>query len=619
MKRSMALLGAWLSLAGCFHFDDKLAACRNDAGAWICGDGGIRSDAGATAGLICQSDGGWCWEHPRPAGGRFGAVWAAGPDDLYVGTQFGLVLRRRAGVWSATALGDGYEVTDLCGHSGGVYAGTKVDPTATVDRLFSITGGAATAIGGSAGEVNGIDCGASALWAAHSGGVWTMPWDSTLTPAFGVSSTEQCVGVAEFMPGQVRALCDSIATPSAIVYRESGAPTATFTPDASQSMNYRAADIWHGGDGTLWLGVSGNASGEVWTLAGNDWQLATQSVMPFESLYDGAPWRDGWIAVGGGYGVVIEQQSGVVRRRVVTSAGLSYHSGVSGLPTGEAWIVGEPGCLLERQTDAGWALSPLCGVSFLDFSIGAETLAVSANGLYQRQETGWTKLKDVPGAAGVWANPDGGRAILTDDSLEYRGVTLSFTVSQAFHLVVLDGSRVVVVTEDGQLMDTSLLGAGGNGPSFNFMTPRPRVVVDRTTRTFWAHDSTQVRSSNVAGQWDDAFFDAGSDGGVIEDLSAGFGQVWVAARGSVFIREGSSWRELPRPGRSFGRVVALDGDRVFAYESGSPVAEIINRDGTSVEIEAPPLDPQFQVAVMNGDLWVLGSEGLLRHSIPPPP
>jgi hypothetical protein len=291
---------------------------------------------------------------------------------------------------------------------------------------------------------------------------------------------------------------------------------------------------------------------------------------------------------------------------------MSAHRAVTGLPTGEAWVTGEPGCLLERQRDGRWTLNALCGAQFLDVALtDTETLAITDSALYQRQDTGWSKLRDVSGGYGVWVNPDGGgRAILTDDALEYRGVVLSFTVTAARQLAVLDGTRVVVATEDGGLHETSLLGSGGNGPVSNF-TVRQRLLVDRTTRTFWAFDATGVRSSSVAGQWDDVPF----DGGVIDDLSAGFGQVWLVSSGVVHVRDGSGWRPIVRPARSFNRVAAIDANRAFAFENGGS-SEVLATDGTSTPFDTPPFEPELEVEVFGGDLWLLGTNGLVRHPLP---
>ncbi|HEY0880626.1 MAG TPA: hypothetical protein VGD87_03790, partial [Archangium sp.] len=97
---------AWAVLvlagSGCFNFDERLTACRDERGAWICGDAGTSpEDAGATdagandaglndagqtfplpdrTGLVCQQ--GWCWEHPRPSGMEIKTVWGKSRDDF---------------------------------------------------------------------------------------------------------------------------------------------------------------------------------------------------------------------------------------------------------------------------------------------------------------------------------------------------------------------------------------------------------------------------------------------------------------------------------------------------------------------------------------------------------
>lgn len=627
MKRMLATC-ALVAFSGCFKFDEKLAACRTDAGTWICGDAGV--DGGSLgSGLMCFSDGGWCWEHPRPAGGRFLSAFARAPNDVWFGTEHGLVLQfDGAGFRAASFLGVFRSVRALCGRANqpAIYAGVDLQNSDPGPRLFALDGTGLTEIAMSDDEVSGLDCAADRVWAAHTSGLWSVDWGATaLTTRYALPQPmdEAVVGVVSTGQGSALTLTrPAFGAPAvANVRDQDGVIQSAFAPDASQALNFTAVDIWRLFDGGAQLAVNGATQGVVWQREGSGWvEVYPNSTGPEPLLVAGAPWRNGALAIALG-GVIVELENGRATERVYPSQ-TSEHRAVTALPTGEAWVTSDVGCVSSRAPDGGWTSLVDCA-RFVDFSIGNEIIAATDDSIYVRGPTGWVVDRGgYSGVYGVWTNPDGGgRAVLSDDALEYRRAQLPAAIANGRSLTVLDETRAVVVFDDGSILDTNLT-TGTNGSTAQ-LDRGARVVVDRTTRTFWARSQTDANNvatsrlwrSDSAGAW--AEVDAGA-GTVPLDVAVGFGRTWIVALDGVyFLDSDGSWVRIFRANVAFSRAIVIDETRAYASTYGGPAFVIDSTNRTATEFDFVPFDPA-RVEVVGGEIWVLGAtEGLIRRAVPP--
>lgn len=616
MKRALATCALFV-LSGCFKFDEKLAECRNDAGMWICPktppDGGSGSSVTFPYDdLQCfAKDGGWCWEHPRPAGGRFLSAFARAPNDVFFGTEHGLILELTDAGWRTAFLAPFHRITALCGRPSTftVYAGAQLgNPGATEDRVFAVAGEVFTRVPNTASDISDLDCAPDFVWIAHDAGVWRLELGSTgIDGGFDAPSPEQVKAVASTGLGTALALTDS--STGVMLRDQNGVAIGSGLP------MFTAVDLARLANGDVHAAVTDGVQIAIWTLdAGGAWsQLYSNTADPTVVFNDTTPWgANGSIAVGSS-GLIVEIESNSAVEKVVPTVGDNVHLSVTALPTGEAWAAGEAGCVLSRAPGGTWNRITDCD-RFVDFSIGTEVVAITSDAIFTRSSSGWSRQPNFQDLVGVWANPDGGqRALLRGNGIRYGMRELPITFADAMDFEVLDESRVVVLLRSGTVIDTNLnTGADAGvatlgGDSF--------ITIDRKARTFWVWGGGSAWSSSRPGVWD--FVDAGVP---IDSVATGFGRVWLVASEVVFASlPDGGWNENRQNNSSFNYAVPLDATRALVSQNSGPAFIVDDSLGTMTQFDSFPFTPA-RVAVTNDDIWILGfSEGLIRRPIPPKP
>lgn len=622
MKPSL-LLVASLLLGACIDFDKRLASCRDDAGAWRCGDGGTSLDGGAPtdagaadagpsvdagaaerASLTCTR--GWCWDHPRPAGIALNAVWGTSASDVWVAGDLGTVIHFDGGTWTSYARDPHLDFTSICGHGDAVYFGASTNDGPELNDLLRWTGGNWTEIDGTRDDINQLACGESALWVARYHGASRLDWNtSALTAPFTVQG-ERCMGVAEVDGGcLVACMGGGTGTPFVRMHACDGALEYELVDDGGthgDSFGVRA--LWTDPNRGVMAAIVG-APAQLWQREPS-WSTAWSGTGTLNlDLYAGAPYANGSIAVGAG-GVVLDVSDAGVSQRTVETSGNSYLRGVWSPPSGHAWMVGERGCILERDA-GGWVPRSDCATSFEDFATQPHFAAVTENGFYQRTPRGWEKVKSLPpGQLALWESPDGGRfAHLTATRLQYGEALLPLTFTDATTMYVVSEQRVVIAA-GSELIDTNL-------------TTGPRAAFDAGVQltnlsgeadgTVWAWGKGgAVFHSTSAGTWTRDDVGLTDD---VRDFVIGFGRSWALSATTLSTRQGAGpW--LPHALSGFDRLIPLDGDTVLTLGGTTLAARIDSSFVVTPVDSAPPTRLVGRIVRQGDELWALGWDGLVR-------
>lgn len=615
-----------MSLCSCLNFDTRLAQCRDDAGAWICPDGGSTGGGGGSTGgggggtsdggdgpegLLCTR--GWCWDHPRPSGVNLESVWGTSASDLWVGGPLGTLLHFDGVKWESHDRDGKYDFASICGHDTRVFFGAG-SSTHSGNRLFTWNGTALSEVANTAEDINQLACGETALWIAREGGASRLDWTSSAaTPQFTLSGNEHCTGVAEVSPGTCLTACMGNGTGTPFVRMRScdgGVEYELVDTGGSRGPSFGVRALWTDPQRGVLAGIDGSRA-EIWQRD-LGWAPAWfWSGTGNHDIYAGAPYATGSIAVGAG-GTVVDLDDAGFTERIETSSG-NYVRGVWSPPSGNAWMVGDRGCILER--DAGvWVPRSDCAVGFQDFATEPRLAAVTLDALYHRTATGWVKDKDLAGdQVSLWENPDGGGfAHLTGANLYYGDARLPPTLAGATLMHVVSEQQVVIATSGKLLLTTNLI--NGALSSFDAGVQISRLVGDPDGATVWA-----------AGQGGALFHSTSTGGWTLEstgltdgltDFAIGFGRQWALSGTGLATRPiDGAWSVAPE--NNFDRVVPLDANRAMIINSLYD-ALIVDSFFATRPTSPPPDLLSGRIQVKGSEIWALGNQGgLVRFPIPP--
>ncbi len=595
-----------LLASSCLEFDAQLARCRV-AGVWICGDqfvdGGTADAGGDGEALACNR--GWCWDHPRPTGVVLETVWGTGPNDVWVAGQLGTLLHFDGTKWNSYNQDARYRFTSSCGHDGSVYFGAAA--SGMLNRLFQWNG-ALNEVPNSRDDINQLSCGPSALWMAQEVGASRMSWaNSAITRQFTLTAgtDERCTGVAE--DGNncvVGCMSGGTVTPFVRLRGCDGGVEHEVIDDGGLGASFGTRALWNDSNRGMMAGITGER-GQLWQRDAG-WSPAWSGALSFnKDVYAGAPTAQGSIAVGAN-GLVVELTANGPVESSVPSSGNSYHRGVWSPSSGDAWVVGDRGCILER--DAGvWVPRSACAVGFEDFSTEPRFAAITDNALYERGADGWVFVDDLPtGQRSFWAYPDGGGyAFLSATQLSTSAGTLPVSFNDAQRMFVVSEGRVVIARANGTLLDTDLR---GKAPvSFD-----AGVVINSLSGeadgTVWAaENSGVVLRSNSAGEW--MTEDVGLTGDISE-LALGFGRQWALSGSQLATRQlGAAWTKHTLVQGAFERVVPIDAQTALLFRDDNNTALEVKANFVVKEIGAPPTMLRSRIVVRGDEVWAAGWEG----------
>ncbi len=599
--------------SSCLNFDDQLARCRV-GGVWICGgasvgDAGI-DDAGSREALTCNR--GWCWDHPRPTGVVLESVWGTGPNDVWVAGQLGTLLHFDGLNWQSYNQDARHRFTSICGHDGTVYFGSAA--SLQLNRLFKWNG-TLSEVQGSQSDINQLSCGPSALWLAQEVGGSRMDWaTSVITRQFNLTAgtDERCTSVAEDTNGCVMGcMADGTVTPFMRVRGCDGGLEHEVIDDGGLGASFGVRTLWVDPNRGTLAGLTGSR-GEIWQRDAG-WAPTWSGALNFnKDVYAGAPTSQGSIAVGAN-GLVVDLTANGAVETYVPSSGNSYHHGVWSPPSGDAWVVGERGCILQR--DAGvWVPRSACAVGFEDFSTEPRFAAITENALYERGPDGWAFVKSLTtGQRSFWAFPDGGGyAYLSESRLETPRGVLPVSFDDARRMFVVSEDRVVIARANGTLLDTNL--RGSSSVSFD-----AGVVISSLSGeadgTVWAAGAAGVvlRSSS-AGVWTVEDVGLTFD---ISELALGFGRQWALSGNQLATRQlGMGWTKHTLTQGAFERVVPIDAQTALLFRDDN-VSALRVTSGFEVQvIGAPPTRLSGRIVMRGDEVWAAGWEGgLVRFPI----
>ncbi|MDP1821659.1 MAG: hypothetical protein Q8L48_00370 [Archangium sp.] len=639
MKRLTLVLAAVMG-GSCLDFDARLESCR-DGGVWVCGafDAGPidTRDAGADAGnpdagtpdagvlwpAVPPGDGGpvcnrgWCWDHPRTSGHTLKAVWGTSADDLWVGGDLGTLIHFDGTGWTSFEQDPRLHFESICGHDGVIYFAADTNGVGGLDRLLRFDG-AWSAINDTGDDINQIACGNDGLWIARERGASRLAWGATTATAlFDTQPGERCLGVAEVGPGQCVLACmgDGVGTPFVRMRQCDGGLEYEVVDDGGLGASFGVRDLWTDPHRGVLAGLTGIRA-HVWQRD-LGWAPAwSSSGGNNEDVYSGAPWANGSVAVGAG-GVVDLTDAGATRRQVASS-GNSYHFGVWAPPSGNAWMVGERGCILERDAGAWVPRSP-CAVGFEDFAAVPRLFAITSSALYERSNSGWDLVRTLePGQVALWENPDGGGfAHLSATRLRWNALLLPMTFSGATSMYVASENRVVVAQDNGLLVDTNFFDGGTRAFDAGVLI---LSLTGEPDGTVWAAGEQGVlfRSTNAT-NWTREIITGYT--GRITDFQTAFGRQWAVAGGNeVATRtaDGGSWAVHTFSPGVFHRVVPVDDQRALLL-GDSEHALRITSSFAEMTLSPPPVEVKGRVIMQGDELWTLGwaGGGVLRFPVPP--
>lgn len=606
-----------LVLCSCLDFDAQLERCR-DAGVWICAGADARTDAGIDGGtfegpegLVCNAD--WCWDHPRPTGVELKSVWGSAPNDLWVGGEMGTVLHFNGTSWTSFAVDPRYAVNSICGHGSDVYFGTSAYST-TLPRLLKWSG-AWSVINGPIEDIHQLQCGAANLWIARYFGASSMAWTApSPTPRVSVSGGENCVGIAETGPDECVVACrfDGVLKPAFARLRSCDGVLeyALEDVDGGYGDTFHPQTLWKDPVRGVLAGLSA-LSGEIWARD-QGWSSIWKST-GLGDIYAGAPYDKGSIAVGS-YGQIVDViDGGTVESRISTS-GNSYLYGVWSPPSGDAWAVGERGCILQRQ-GAQWRHRSNCDVLFEDFASAPQLFAVTETGLYGRADGGWGFVRDLePGQIALWERPDGGGFLhLTQAGLN-SNATQVLALTGASSMAVVSDERVVILTNTGELVDSNA--TTGTSSSFDAGVRVSSLVSDPSNGTVWvAGEEGTILRSTSAGEWTPE--DAGVSG-AIDELAVGFGRVWVVSGGLVATRDATgTWTRRTLTQGPFERVVPIDATNALVLRN-TEAALRVSTTFAITPLSPPPSQVNGRIVLRGDEAWGRTSNGgIVRFRVRP--
>ncbi len=606
-----------LLASSCLSFEEQLARCRVN-GVWICGgqsaDGGSEdggsTDAGPNEALACNR--GWCWDHPRPTGVVLETVWGSGPNDVWIGGQLGTLLHFDGTKWDSYNQDARHRFTSICGHDGSVYFGSAA--TLQLNRLFKWNG-ALNEVQGSRDDINNLACGPSALWMAQEVGGSRMSWaTSAITRQFTLTAgtDERCTSVAEDDTScVVGCMSGGTVTPFVRLRGCDGGVEHEVIDDGGLGTSFGVRSLWLDSNRGMLAGLPG-AQGQIWQRDAG-WAPAWAGTPTFnKDVYAGAPTAQGSIAVGAN-GLVVEFTANGAVESTVASSGNSYHRGVWSPPSGEAWVVGERGCILER--DAGvWVPRSACAVGFEDFSTEPRFAAITDDALYERGANGWAFVKSLTtGQRSFWAYPDGGGyAYLSADRLETPAGVLPVSFNDARRMFVVSEERVVIARANGTLLDTDLRGKAPVSFDAGVLISSFSGEADGTV---WAAGSAGVvLRSTVAGVWTPE--DVGLTGDISE-LALGFGRQWALSGNRLATRQlGAAWTQHTLTQGAFERVVPIDAQTALLFRDDNTAALEVKSNFVVREIGAPPTKLGGRIVVRGDEVWGAGWEGgLVRFKV----
>lgn len=646
MKR-LALVVTAVMCGSCLDFDARLASCR-DAGVWICGavDGGPTDtsdagtpdagtpdagttdagtpDAGVPWPVVPPGDGGpvcnrgWCWDHPRTSGNSLRAVWGTAADDIWVGGDLGTLVHFDGTRWASFSQDPRLHFESICGHDGVIYFAANTNGVGGLDRLLRFDG-TWSAINDTRDDINQIACANDGLWIAREGGASRLAWGATTATAqYDGLPDERCLGIAEVSPGQCVIACMGIGVgaPFVRMHQCDGGLEYEVVDDGGLGASFGVRDLWADPHRGVLAGVTG-VRAQIWQRD-LGWAPAWSSTGGNnEDVYSGAPHANGSVAAGAG-GVVDLTDAGATRRQVASS-GNSYHLGVWAPPSGNAWMVGERGCVLERDAGAWVPRSP-CAVGFEDFAAVPRLFAVTSSALYERRNSGWEYVRILePGQVALWENPDGGGFVHLSATHLWRDTTQhAMTFEDATSMYVVSENRVVVAQRNGLLVDVDFFSAGSSTFDAGVLV---LSLTGEPDGTVWAagEQGTLFHSTNAT-NWTREFITGYTER--ITDFETAFGRQWAIAGGNVVATrttDGGSWTTHSFTPGVFHRIVPVDGERALLVGDPQLALRITAASFASTPIAPPPVEVQGRILLQGDELWTLGHAGggVLRYPLPP--
>ncbi|MBK7861159.1 MAG: hypothetical protein IPJ65_21615 [Archangiaceae bacterium] len=651
---------ALLLLTGCFDFGRALSDCYasgrcpdggatgggTSGGSTAGGQGGMSggtatAGGGATAGgagggsavtftrATC-TDGGVCWDHPLPHGRDFGAVYAAGPDDVWGAGRAGLLTH-----WN----GAGFTEVDplsIAGSGGLPFADLWLvwglasdDVWATGSRhpLLHFDGGSwsGVSVGGSAPANNrscfGIDGTAQATWVSCDGRLYRGS-------AAGVAEVKvdaglDC-GVLLADPGGAGVTCAPRAgagAPIVHVLADAGWVTASIAAPpqlVTVFTRLRTGEGWMGGytgaaaylarqdpiDPTRWtsvtpptncgavvVGLSDDADGGL-LVACDGLVITNDDVIQRPSLaYEGAidylSSNGTYVAAAGRGGAFTVRAAGSWSTPVESDQRAIGRAAAFG---GSVYAAGAGGLLLQRAGDGGWRYPFSRDLGLGDSEL--QSVAVSDAGLFiVTDSTVWRRT------GGSWTNdrvlPTKGAALTAIESEVWAAVS-----SGEVHHRAPSGSWNVELRDAG-----TLRAMWGASPSRLFVVG-DHAAFSRNADGGWSRDT-------MTGGADDLLAVSSWDGS----------EVWaVGASGALFQRSGTSWSgvTVSNTGCELATsaiAVASNGD---VYVAGGPQL-CVRRSGGNVlqPLVLPSSHDHYALQVADGALYVLGDvSSVLRLPLP---
>lgn len=645
-SRTLGLISAVL-LSGCWNFDARVTACRDDAGAWRCGDagetgtgggdtgGGGGATGGGTGGgsstgggggsvtldadgLFCAGD--WCWEHPRPVGADLFAVWARAADDVWVSGRRGTVLHFDGARWEWRGIDPNLDVGSLCGTDAGPWASAWVPYSSSTPRLQRFEGSGWIGLPSFNEGIERLHCGSEQLWVARELGasvVDVATGNATTGFTLEGDGNERCESVVETAPGEALFACHA---PGAVRFRRfDGGLAFERTDDAgTRGEGFRGSGLWVDPTRGVLASTAGTP-GEIWQEDAG-WGVAWTN-MDGTELTNGTPWSGGSFAVGTGATVLSVTAGGITRSSVPgTSNGVLFSASVAPGAT-RPWVVGAGGCLFEPAADGGWTSHSRCDVAMRDVHLSPRPLALAGNRLYERRDAGWVAIGNpllLVDAHQFAPLADGGFVYLSDDELYVNQTkrTLGFSVAQT---LAVSGERIVFVTGQGQLIETSASSGGVTRLDAGLTGNEPHVigpVVDEDG-VLWAGDrGGVVLRSTEPGVWTPEQTGLTRE---INDLAVLGGRVWVLAANQLATRDANGqWRLLVLPGTEYYRVGALSPSEAVVFNFYGPGLRVGSELLGTREVQVPLHPLSGRIISGNGELWGVGSGGSLIRFRPRP-
>lgn len=640
--RAFGLISVVAVLSGCWNFQAQLDGCRDDAGAWRCGSdagggggggsatgggggmggggatgGGEGVDAGSpldATGLACA--GSWCWEHPRPMGAHLEAIWGRSENDIWVAGERGALLHFDGGSWTWLGVDPNLDIGTLCGTDTALWLGGWGIGELNGSRLRRLSATGLESVDDPTGNnVNAVSCGTDGIYVAASNRIARVDEQQLrLTPVFPVDSAndEECGKVFRRSTGEVLVGC---RRPNAVrlYHLDAGLAFERSVDAGARSNQFRFTGFWE--DRTRGLMASiGDQPGEVWqeNLA---WGSVWTHPDPYGEMRGGAAGKDSSWAVGMFGHLVQFPRNGGTPNVFSIPLGDSSVLDEAWVPPGQdrPWIVGQNGCVL-APSDGGWREQWPCTALMNDLSLRGVPQAITSDARYERQDSGWVKVGSAPPGSVAFAPIDGGVVYLTSGSLYVKGVQRGLTFTDARWLAVANDERIVIVTRQGELIETGVTNtavqrrdAGAYVPGTPFIE---RLFVDEDGTLWMADVGGVVLRSPDAGVWIPE--QVGLDASII-DVSAKGGRVWAVTSDAMATRDSNGqWRTMSLlPDNNFYRVVALSDTEALAFQQ---YVEGVRVDATlqgTVRVQRPLQGLPGRLWSRDGEVWGVGSEGAI--------